>query len=150
MISKLENLKTALESQGLSLPMLAYHSWNTVDSIKNKSLTIEMLDDLYCGLISGAPFVNEKGHVDYVPGTGPSEKDKFTTESYLKLFFSLVEFSYAKHSKEEWLEKNKESEKWVEWIEEALTIEDEFKKNAESLLLNYRYQLIKEKHVFKN
>ena len=150
-MNKLEQLKKAFgERANEDLPRLAHHSWCTLEMVKPKGvITIDMLDDLYCGLVSGVMCNLGSGKVpEIMEGIGPNAEDRHSVKSYQMLFDELVHFSNSLSSLEDWVIKNPESEQWVEFIEGAFKIEEEYKKDPEAWLVSYR-KMLSENFVFK-
>ena len=52
-MNKLEKLKEAFKEVDFPLSQLAHYSWCTLELGKSYKPSIEMLDVLYCGLVSG-------------------------------------------------------------------------------------------------
>ena len=143
-MTKLEKLKEAFKDhEDGMLEYLAYHSWCTLELGKSYRPTIDMLDDLYCGFVSGVMYNLGSGKTpEYMDEIGPSPEERHSKESYSKLWFELIHLGKITYEKEEWLLKNPESEEWAKWIEEALILENSYNQNPEKWLIEFRNQLI--------
>jgi len=141
MQTKLEKLKEAFSKYNLEISRLAHHSYCMLELGKSYRPTIDMLDDLYTRFVSGG-INNTLIDLD----GGPPENEKLQQVDYTKLLFSLVEmgttyvFPY-----DEWVKQYPESDEWAIWIEASLVLEDEYLKNPENWLLNFRKKLNKSK-----
>jgi hypothetical protein len=149
-MSKLETLKKAFQDQGMieMLPRLAYNSWCALELGRSYYPSIDMLDDLYTGFVSGVlanlgsgktPVYLEQDEI----GVGPEKR--FTAEGYMKLWYSLTELGSQTYPYDEWVKENSESEKWAEWIEEAILKENAYKLNPEKWLVEFRESLVRKR-----
>ena len=134
-MNKLEALKKAFEAQkmGDMLPKLAHNSWCVTQLGNSYQPAAEQLDSLY------VTFVSHKANS--TPG------DKRTAEGYMKLWYSLAEIGSKVFPYEDWLKTNPESERWAEWIEEAIMIENIYRSNPEKWLTDFRTKLSTHKNL---
>jgi hypothetical protein len=134
-MNKLEALKKAFEAQKMSdmLPKLAHNSWCATQMGNSYQPSAEQLDDMYVTLVSH--------------GTSSAPGDKSKAEGYMKLWYSLTEMGTQVFPYEDWLKTNPESERWAEWIEEAIMIENIYRSNPEKWLTDFRTKLSAHKNL---
>ena len=134
-MNKLEALKKAFEAQKMSdmLPKLAHNSWCATQMGNSYQPTAEQLDDLYVTLVS------------HTTGSTPGDRSK--AEGYMKLWYSLTEIGAQVFPYEDWIKTNPESERWAEWIEEAIMIENIYRSNPEKWLTDFRTKLSTHKNL---
>jgi hypothetical protein len=142
-MSDLNMLKKAFDGQENYLAKLAYHSWLTLQLGKLYTPSIDMLDDLYTGFVSGAMYNLGSGKTpEYMEGIGPTDEERFSKKKYENLFHSLVELGTHAFPFEGWIKSHPESEEWADWIQRSIVVEGEYLKQPEKWLLEFRELLI--------
>lgn len=134
---ELEAIKIELGEGAGDLPQFTHFSWCIKEFGKSYKISIDMLDDLYVGLVSGIPGAPELGEI----GLGPIPEERFSSENYLKLFYSIVEYGRILFPFDEWIKTHPEGQEWVDIIEEASAVNEEFEKDPERWLINLRETL---------
>ena len=142
--SKLERLKEALEYQKMLewLPKLAHNSFCTIELGNSYYPTIEQIDDLYTGFVSGVIGNLGSGKTPTkIEGIGPSSEEE-SNEGYIALWYSLTQdLGSSTYPFEEWVQQNPESEKWVDYIIAATDIENEYKLDPEKWLTELKMKI---------
>jgi hypothetical protein len=126
------------------LPNFIHFSWCTVElnNANTSLLTVEMLDDLYCGLVSGVLCNLGSGKTpEYMDGVGPSEEERFTKERYEIVWFELIGLICSANPIEQWLIAHPESEQWIDYLDEGMKLQIQFDENPEQWLVNFRTKL---------
>ena len=133
------------------LSKLAYYSWCINQLGETYTVTVEQLDDLYCGFVSGVLYNLGSGKTpEYMQEVGPSQEERFSPNLYKNLWNSLIEIGTHIYPYDRWVEENPESEKWADYIESGLLKENEFNSDPEKWLISFRKKLIYNKIHTKN
>lgn len=134
-----EKAKTFIDAQGIPFKYFMYNSWCALN-IQESGITVEILDDLYVGLVSGVMYNLGRGKTPMrMEGIGPNPEDRFSNESYNKVFDELSYFTSQAVSIDSW-EKICPESKWPELMEAHMEWE---KISPEERLSNLRNTLIK-------
>ena len=142
-MSKLDMFKKAFDGQENYLSRLAYHSWLILQLGKLYKPTIDMLDDLYTGFVSGVMYNLGSGKTpEYMEGVGPTPEERFYRKKYESLFYSLIELGTSEFPFDSWILSHPESEEWADWIERSIVVEGEYTKDPEKWLLDFKELLI--------
>lgn len=134
-----DKVKALVTKQGVPFNWFVYNSWCTLN-IDKASITVEMLDDLYTGLVSGVMYNLGRDKTPMrMEGIGPNPEDRFSKESYNKVFDELGHFVSMTNPVEEWEIQHPESE-WPDIIEKHMSWEQI---HPEHKMLQLRQILIK-------
>ena len=132
--------------EGKLFDSLVYYSFLAISLGNAIFPTVEQLDDLYTGLVSGVLGNLGRGKTPEIIDelSTVNAEDRHTIDSYMKLYYSLT-MDYGSHaiSREEFFGKNPESDNWVIWVESAFEQEEIYRSNPEKWLLNLRNKIIK-------
>ena len=144
-MESLKLIKEAMGERAEDLPRFVHFSWCIKELGKSYKIKSDELDDLYTGLVSGVignlgsgkdpEFVKELSSLQ--------ENDRFSNESYLKLFYCMVEYGRYLHPFDEWIKTNPESDTWVDYVTEASEIESIYEKDPEKWLAEFRIEISK-------
>ena len=91
MKNNLEAIKKACEDNNLEFERFVHASFLTVELGNSFKPTVDVLDDLYCGLVGGVMYNLGSGKTPMImEGIGPDAEDRNTLESWEKLRSELI------------------------------------------------------------
>jgi hypothetical protein len=139
-MSKLEAIKKTCEDNDLEFEKFVHASFLTVELGNSFKPTVDMIDDLYCGLVGGVMCNLGRGKTPMLmEGVGPDAEDIHTLESWEKLRSELI---YSLGNKaypfDDWIKENKQSEDWVDIINSATKIDEDFKADPNKWCVDLR------------
>lgn len=139
-MNNLEKLKKACEDNNLDFERFVHASFLTTELGNSFKPTVDMLDDLYCGLVGGVMYNLGSGKTPMImEGIGPDAEDRNTLESWEKLRSELIySLGGMTYPFEEWIKENKESEDWVDIISKSTKLDEEFKSNPNKWCVELR------------
>ena len=142
-MSKLQKLKdTLIKKDSIeNLPLLAHCCYCILELGNSYKPTVEQLDDLYAGLVSGIVFNLGSGKVpEVLEDFGP--EDKHSEDCYRNLWFCLtMELGFSVYPSEQWFEDHPESDEWADLIERGLALEIEYFSDPEKWLIAFRQKI---------
>ena len=101
------------------------------------------MDDIYTGLVSGVIGNLGSGKTpEFIEELSSMKEDeRFSKESYMKLFYCMVEYGRHLNPYEEWVVKNPESDEWINYILEATELSSSYEEDPEKWLLEFRHKM---------
>jgi len=139
-MNKLEEIKKACVDNNLEFERFEHASFLTTELGGSFKPTVDMLDDLYSGLVGGVIYNLGSGKTPMImEGIGPEAEDRNTLESWEKLRSELIYgLGNIAYPFEEWVKENKQSEDWVEIISSATKLDEEFKEDPNKWCVDLR------------
>jgi hypothetical protein len=139
-MNNLEDIKKACEDNDLEFERFVHASFLTTELGKSFKPTVDMLDDLYCGLVGGVMYNLGSGKTPMImEDIGPAAEDRNTLEFWENLRIELIYgLGGTAYPFEEWIKENKQSEDWVEIISSATKLDEEFKADPNKWCVDLR------------
>ena len=140
-MENLDIIKEYCKRTNIDLDWLAHQSWVTLH-LHESNLTVEMVEDLYVGMVSGVYMNLGSGkEPELMEGVGPAPEDRHTPDAYIRLWLELTSFAKEAFPFEEWLLTYPESEEWVTFITESRRLEKQMANDPDKWFMGFRKKL---------
>lgn len=133
-LDPLKLIKDQMPDDPEQFSRFVHFSWCINQIGKAYTITLDEFEDLYVGLVSG-----EDGSLP--------EKDIKTTESYLKLFYCIVEYGRYIIPYEKWILENPENEQWSNIVIESSNLLETYEEDPEKWISQFKAGLENKKET---
>jgi hypothetical protein len=146
-----KDLKKSCSDVGVDVSRFVWRSYLVTKLGETYKPTVDQLDDLYAGLVSGVLCNLGSGKTpEYMEGIGPSPEERHSIERY-RMFREEIIYGLGglAHPYEEWIKENEENEDWVDLVLNANKSDVEFEEDPEKWCIELRNKCIPKPNSFK-
>lgn len=123
----------------------AYYNWLVTELGNLYAPTVDQLDDLYTGLVSGIVCNLGRGKLpEILEGSGP--KEPHSAKAFLSLWYSLLYCGNEKYPRDEWIVDHGVPAEWHDLIERGCAIEEEYLADPGKWLAEFRKKITEQQY----